>query len=75
MKLYATIQLFCHPAQALQPSVESWFELCPRRHTHLNTSESVQGLYETREDNLTIQAVIETLDKVSPSQSQNKQTP
>ena len=32
----------------------------------MNTSESVQGLYETREDNLTIQAVIETLDKVSP---------
>ena len=66
MKLDATIQLSCKTTQALQPAMEAGFKLCSGGYSHLNATQGVEGLHKTDEDNLSVQAVIETLDEITP---------
>ena len=66
MELDAAVQLLRQTTQSLKPSMESRFELCPRGYYHLNSAKGRHRLYETRQDNLTVQTIIEALDKLTP---------
>ena len=66
MELDAAVELLGKAAQTFQPTVEARLKLGPRRHGHLDAAQRVERLHEAGEDNLTVQAVVETLDEVAP---------
>ena len=66
MELYAAVQLTGKATEALQPSVEAWFKLCSAGYGHLNTSQRAKWLSKTHEQNLSVQTVVEALNKLTP---------
>ena len=66
MELDPAIQVAGHSCQSLQPAVETRFELCSAGHYNLNASQRIERLYKTRQDNLAVQTVVQTLYEVAP---------
>ena len=63
MKLNPAIQLSSQSAQTSQPPMETRFKLCPGGHSHPDSAERRHRLDKTRQNDLSIQSVIQALDK------------
>jgi hypothetical protein len=66
MKLNATIQLSCESTQTFQPAMEAWFVFGPAGYGHLNLAKGTEWLCESHEQNLAVQAIVETLYELTP---------
>ena len=66
VELYAAVQFVGQSAQPFQPAVEARLKLSAAGHGYADAAQGVQRLYEAREHNLPVQAIVETLDEVAP---------
>ena len=62
----AATEIACQSGKMLHPTIEPWFKLHPRRHSHLYASDSIERFFNATHHNLPAYLADESLGISSP---------